>query len=137
MMYTIKYEKTNHVNDIYTLDSDENIFEKSFQSLTELEKWIFHFCYNWTKIHSNKISKDYKDKYMYLYFPDPDDIQAPITFKPIGNTFHRIHLIESEKGIEFSTGKYTNCYAHASQTVKAWLNHCQERRDFPKFNFVD
>ena len=79
MMYTIKYEKTNHVNDIYTLDSDENIFEKSFQSLTELEKWIFHFCYNWTKIHSNKISKDYKDKYMYLYFPDPDDIQAPIT----------------------------------------------------------
>ena len=48
-----------------------------------------------------------------------------------------IHLIETNSGIIFSEGEMTDKHRHWSEEVKKWLMQCEERKNKPKFNFVD
>ena len=113
-MYTIKYEEYNN-------DYNRRNLERTFTSLTAIEDWLF-----------NQMQQPY-DK---MWFPvnEPSQIEAtPVRFGP----HIWIYMITSDRGIEFSTGRFTNGQKHWSKEVQNWLRHCNERKHKPKFTFVE
>lgn len=107
--------------------------EKTFSDLDELENWIF-----------NQMKQDY-NKYGAMTFPtlkfyNKYGFSGPgrISFQPeYGDADIWIHKIESSQGIIFSDGTYTSGQKHWSRQVQEWLQHCDDRKRAPKFNFVE
>lgn len=119
-MYTVKYER--HRNDY-----EKQHLEIKFNSLDEIENWIF-----------DQMKNDYHNNgnlNMYMYFPI--DGICRIKFKPqTPGPYYWIHEIDSSNGIEFTDGTYTCNQEHKSETIQHWLEHCEERRKNPTFKFA-
>ncbi len=126
-MLKIKYER--YWNDYHRVDE-----EAVFPDLTGLEEWIF-----------GQMKQNYTAKQRVMSFPTPEaakrihsDGPWTIEFTPqYGGPDFWIHTIATSKGIIFSDGKYTAGQTHWSKDVQAWLEHCEQRRKTPTFNFVD
>lgn len=123
-MITVKYER-------YWNDYLRRFETKSFYSLSELENWMF-----------DSIKRSYKNA---LRFPTPEAVsyvksdgpwRIEVAPSPTSELIW-IHLIETDGGIIFSDGEMTDKQKHWSKEVKKWLIHCEERKNKPKFNFVD
>ena len=116
-MYTVKYE-------LYRHDYDRQHVEKTFNTLDDIENWIF-----------NQMKNDYHDGYLYMYFPVNGE--SHISFKPqTPGPEYWIHEIDSPNGIEFTDGKYTCNQEHTSETIQHWFKHCAERQKKPTFKFA-
>lgn len=112
-MYTVKYE-------LYRCDYDRQSCVKTFSSLTAIEDWLFD---------------QMQQPYERMWFPskEPERIEAtPVLYGPS----IWIYQITSPRGIEFTTGRFTNGQKHWSEEVKVWLKHCNERKNKPKFVFA-
>jgi hypothetical protein len=114
-MITVKYER-------YWNDYLRRFETKSFYSLSELENWMF-----------DSIKRSYKNA---LRFPTSEPCRIEVAPSPTSELIW-IHLIETDGGIIFSDGEMTDKHKHWSEEVKKWLMHCEERKNKPKFNFVD
>lgn len=118
----------------YYNDYHRNDHEKSFYSIEELEEWIF-----------GQMRQDYTDKKRWaMSFPTPKRVKSinesgpwSIEFKPgyESPTFW-IHMIKNDQGIIFSDGNMTAKKKHWSKEIQDWLEHCENRRRNPQFNFV-
>lgn len=116
-MYTVKYEM--HRNDY-----DKQHMEKTFNSLNDIENWIF-----------NQMKNNYHNDEFNMYFPIDGIFR--IKFKPqTPGPQYWIHEIDSSNGIEFTDGEYTCSQEHKSETIQHWLEHCEERRKNPIFKFA-
>jgi hypothetical protein len=112
-MYTVKYEE-------YTNDYMRKNCSKNFSSLKAIEDWIFDSM---------------QQSYNCMWFPKerPSRIEfTPLRYGP--NVW--VYLISSERGIEFTDGRFTNGQTHWSNEVRDWLKHCNERKTAPKFTFA-
>lgn len=115
----------------YICDYNRKPFVKTFTSLSAIEEWLFgmmqwsyadHMCFPNKKSERN--------------FP-PERLPYTIEINPSprgANVW--IYMISSSNGIEFSSGKLTEGQRHWSERMKSWLNHCEERKTAPKFNFA-
>lgn len=113
-MYTVKYER--HRNDY-----EKQHLEIKFNSLDEIENWIF-----------NQMKNNYQE---YMRFPV--NYTDRINFKPeTPGPYYWIHEIDSSNGIEFTDGTYTCNQEHKSETIQHWLEHCEERQKNPTFKFA-
>lgn len=113
-MYTIKYEE-------YRNDYDRRSYERSFNSLTAVEDWLFD---------------QMQQSYERMWFPsrEPSRIEVSPVY---GGPHIWIYMISSPRGIEFTDGRFTNGQKHWSQEVQTWLKHCNERKNKPKFVFAE
>ena len=113
-MYTIRYEE-------YTNDYTRSTFIKNIGSLQGVEDWIFD---------------QMQQTYERMYFPvnEPSRIEFSPSWR--GPSIW-IHMITSDRGIEFTDGTYTNGQKHWSNTVHDWLINCKKRQKSPQFVFVE
>lgn len=113
-MYTVKFE-------YYICDYNRKMSSKTFGSLTELENWLFD---------------QMQQSYDRMWFPTKEP--SRIEVDPGGkNPDIWIYYIESDRGVEFTTGKFTNGQKHWSKDIQKWLTHCNERKKTPSFKFVE
>jgi len=105
---------------------------KRFESLKELEDWIF-----------NQMQADYSASWA-MSVPTPEAAKRinggypwEISFRPVfRGPDYWIHMIENDEGIIFSDGRRTSNQRHWNDEVKKWLVNFEHRRKQPKFNFV-
>lgn len=118
-MFSVRYEK-------YLNDSNHESCTKQFDSLNDIEDWMF-----------SMMCRNYKEDDSAMRFPQGSQ-PSRICLRPeSGGANIWIHLIFSDDGIVFSDGQYTSGQKHASKSVQKWLSHCKERRDNSTFNFVE
>lgn len=110
----------------------ENL-QKSFSSLEELHKWIVDNAY----ITSSALGK--------IYYPSENGFERISFYTQTMNCFHGyrwcdcwIHKIESERGIEFTDGQYTQGQKHKSQQIKELFSKWYKEDNQPKqYNFAN
>lgn len=117
-MIKITYE--NHYNYIYK----EQCLTMSFQSLEEFKEWLK------SNIVGNINTSD------YLWWPHrKNDCFISYSIRGKGNCY--INLIENEKGIIFSDGKYTSNKTHMSNQFFEWCQEQIKEQEMTQYNFVD
>ena len=121
-MYLVKYEE-------YHNDYNRRNHEKTFCSLDDIANWMF-----------GTMQRDPKRN---MYIPVPDERYTSgglcrIEMRPAyGGGCIWIHLINSDRGIEFTDGQLTSGKKHWSKAVQAWLIGCKERQEKPVYKFEE
>ena len=115
MTYTFKYEE-------YHNDYTRRMHEISFTTLDSATNWIFNqIQHKWTE---------------GMYFPCREP--SRIEFQPVfGGPSYWIYMITSDRGIEFSDGRFTSGQKHWSKDIQNWLSSCREKQKAPKFTFAE
>ena len=113
-MYTVKYEE-------YVNDFTRRTYSKQFGSLKSIEDWIFD---------------QMQQSYERMWFPTKEPYR--IEFTPTyGGPNIWIYMITSERGIEFTEGRFTDGQKHWSNSVRDWLVGCNKRKKAPQFVFAE
>lgn len=132
-MISVKYER-------YWNAFNRTHETKSFETLHELEEWIFD--------QMEQVQQACRQQELRLssamFFPTPKSMEkiaadgpCHIMFKP--NLYGQIifvHEILTESGVIFSDGEFTAGQKHWTREVQDWLTHCFERQTSPKNNIV-
>lgn len=111
----------------YFNDYTKDYFEESFNSLDGI--------YNWLVKNSGNFASNYGN-----YFPEFRNSSIDrISISDVKNRgwLFWIHQIETEDGIVFSTGKFTNGKSFCASKVKDWIIDCDKKlysiKNEPKF----
>lgn len=123
-MWTVKGEE-------YICDYNRKPFTKTFSTLGAIEDWMFDMM-QWSYADHMSFPNKKSERNIPL-----ERLPYRIEINPSPRAAHVwIYMISSSEGIEFSDGRMTCGQHHWSDRVRSWLNHCEERKNTPQFNFV-
>ena len=118
-MIKIKYED-------YYNDNNVNDHAITFNSMNEFQDWMF-----------NQMRISYKNTNFPTKKRDSDGYLQSIRITISSGHSYYINLVETEEGIIFSDGKYTNNKQHISKLMSEFNEKCKKRANNPQFNFID
>lgn len=122
-MIKVKFEE-------YFNDNNKRFFDKSFDTWEDFQEYILGYSV------SDFFLKERST------FPKKENGKLVHSVWEINKGMHycqflNIHLIESDRGIEYSHGTFTNSVKHISDKTMDIIEDCLERINRTEFNFVD
>ena len=116
----------------YKNDDNVKCWDKQFNSFEEFQDFLISYSISAlndrnTKLPSKITSSKTTDSYLTEFYIDKGLSSVCLLY---------VLCIETEKGIEFSNGQYTNKQKHISNEVLQFLDSFKKKINQSEFNFV-
>ena len=122
-MLKVKFEE-------YFNDNNKRFFDKNFNTWEGFQEYILGYSVSDFFLKERSTFPEKKNNKMLHYVWSINKGMSHCQFL-------NIHSIESDRGIEYSYGTFTNSIPHISDKTMDIVENCRERINRTEFNFVD